>query len=918
MAKSNTAGAAARQGFLSLKWRSFIALSLVLVTVNAGLAYLVYARTTHLLEAGQTARRTVQVREFEVVLDKGMEAVSAFSTFVPLLSTRKLDAGADRQAQLISAVLAEHGLLLTVEWGVEGVHFFAAGEYAEPAVSWPQGRPLPLVEESLQRARLEETPQGQLVCDVGCYQVVTLPLLQQGRTIGHLVVERSIADSLREFHLLSGADIALMCPPSKQASPEHRRLVPWSRDIPVITHEQSSLPVLRGLSQIVDVEGLLAGAQRIQLGGEWYEVHARPAPAHEGAPIVLLINPVTEQVRAVRDATQDSLILGLVGLLASEFTLLLLMWGPMQRIQDTVAALPLLAEKSFIRLRNALPRSVDDRSPRDEIDVMVTVIREVSGQIEALDESRSAAEEALRQNEQDLQQAQAMARVASWVGYPLEGTFEVVQGAERIDRALEGVRSWSYFMSLVHPEDRRDLTIAWRRGHAEKTMDIEFRLHVSGRCIDVHAMAQFEYVGSCRVLRAKGMMQDVTATRSVQRLLQENRDSLERQVAERTQELVAARNQAERLARAKGEFLAQMSHELRTPMSAVLGFSEMGLRDSYNRGIAGTFQQILQAGEHLLHVVNDVLDVSKLEAGTLKVESVPYQVRGVVGAGVQMLAPQAEPKGLQLRVKVAEEVPEYLLGDSHRVQQILINLIGNALKFTAAGSVAVDVYPETERCCFRVRDTGIGMSAEQLRQLFRPYRQFENALTPSHEGTGLGLSISQRLAVLMGGEILVHSEPGVGSEFVLRLPMRVAAECVPDAGAAAPRATGHGQRLAGLRVLVADDAEINRRVLQALLESEGAAVATVTNGAQAVAEIEHGKDGSFDVVFMDVEMPEMDGRQATRTIRHSLPNLPVIGLTAHVSPAERTRSLASGMNEQLVKPVMRDRLVDTVLRCLAA
>ena len=917
MVKIDAAYATPGRGFLSLKWKSFIALSLVLVTVNASLAYLVFARATHLLGAGQTERREAQVRELQVVLDKGMELVSTFSSFVPLLSTPKLDQGADRHAQLISAVLAKHGLLLTVEWGVEGIHFFAAGELSKPSVSWPQGRPVPPVEESLRQARLDETPQGQLLCDAGCYQVVTLPLLQQGRTMGHLVVERSIADTLREFYLLSGADIALMGAATKRVLPEQLRLSPWSRDIPVITHAQNTLPLLQGLSEVVDMQGLLAGVQRIQLDAEWYEVYTKSAGAHEDAPILLLINRVTEQVRSVRDATRDSLILGLVGLLASEFTLLLLMWGPMQRIQDTVAALPLLAEKSFIRLRHALPSLAEDRSPRDEIDVMVKVVRQVSGQIEALDDSRSAAEEALRQSEQGLQLAQSMARVASWVGYPLQGTFELVQGAEHIDQALEGVRSWSSFMSLVHPEDRRDLIIAWRRGHVEKTMDIEFRLNASGRCIDVHVMAQFEYLGPSRVLRAKGMMQDITATRSVQRLLQEHRDRLERQVAERTLELEAARNRAERLARAKGEFLAHMSHELRTPMSAVLGFSEIGLRDSHNRAIAETFRQIQQAGEHLLQVVNDVLDVSKLDAGTLSVETVPYQVRGVVNAGAQMLSLQAELKGLQLRVKVADDVPEYLLGDGHRVQQILINLIGNALKFTSAGSVSVAVYLDAGQCCFRVRDTGIGMSAEQLGQLFRPYRQFENGLTSRHEGTGLGLNISQRLAVLMGGRILVHSEPGSGSEFVLRMPMREAAG-TPDPGTPEPAAPGCGQRLSGLRVLVADDAEVNRAVVRALLESEGARVTAVNNGAEAVATLGRDQPPPFDIVFMDVQMPGMDGRQATRAIRNSLPGLPVIGLTAHVSVEEREQSLASGMNEQLVKPVLRDQLVDVTLRCVAA
>lgn len=804
--------------------------------------------------------------------------------------------------------------MLTLEWGVEGVHFFGANREDAASVSWPEGRSVPPITTSLRSVQRDEVPDGQLVCDVSCYQVVTLPLLHYGATAGYLVIERSIADSLKEFHLLSGADLAVLSEAKHPGAQTLLQLSRWSRAVSAITHEADIFQILEGMSTQVSLDQVLAGPRRIQFASEWYEVSAMPiAPGQTGA-IPLMINRVTDQVRAIRDATKDSLILGLAGLVFSELILLFLMWGPMRRIQDVVYALPLLAEKSFSSLRSELPRLPADSGPRDEIDLMVNVIYDVSEQIEKLDEARTAAEHALRKSEQSLQLAQSMAKVTSWVGYPLAGGFQLGQGAGQIASVLEHVDSWSEFLELVHPDDRGRLRIAWRRGRAGGVMDIEFRLLTDGEYIDVHAVAEFGMAEPKRVLRASGMMQDITEMRVVQRALRNHSDHLEKEVAERTAELVDARNRAEKLAKNKSEFLANVSHEIRTPMSAVLGLSQMGMRDSENRRIAVTFEQILQSGEHLLKVVNDVLDLSKLEAGKFTVEANPFELRKVLGMCVDMLRPRAKEKSLQMQVNVPEDLPDWVRGDSFRLQQILINILSNAIKFTERGSVLLDVTYRLGTCYFKIRDTGIGLSQEQLRRLFVPFHQFENSLTRKHEGTGLGLSISNSLASMMGGEITVRSEPGVGSEFVLRLPLEAeldGAQMEQDVRVSSPSGV---QRLEGVRVLVADDVRINRTVVEALLQAEGAFVTLVGNGAEATETVLRAGAGAFDIVLMDLQMPEMDGREATHTIRSTYPDLPIIGLTAHVSEEERKESLACGMNDQLVKPVMQDELVATILR----
>ena len=906
-------GAQGRKIF-SLKWKALIVLSLVLLFVNASLAFLVYLRTTHQFEAEQDAKRRAQVREFNVVLEKGSESIAAFASLIPLLSRPPDMSNAAQFSELISGVLSQHGIMFAVEWGVEGIHYFEAGSADNPLVSWPLGRSAPLIDASLKTVRRDEEPVGRIVCDGDCHQVVTLPMLYAGRTVGYLVVERAIGDSFKEFHLLSGADLAVLTPGKRETETDTRYVATWSRSVPTITHPTTVFPVIRELAKHVGLDDVLSEPRRVSLGSEWYEAFGMPASPVSDGLVLLAINRVTDKVLAIREATKESLTLGLAGLVVSELILLFLMWGPMQRVQDIVYALPLLAEKSYSSLRDELSRHPVVSGSLDEIDLMAGALYDVSEEIEKLDKARSTAEQSLRKSEQGLQLAQSMAKVASWVGYPLEGDVEFGQGAGQISRVLERIDSWADFVALVHPEDRSRLKIEWHRGRAGSIMDIEFRILAGAECIDVHAVAEFGIVESTRSLRASGMLQDVSAIRAGQRALKEHRDRLERDVAERTVELVEARGRAERMAKAKGEFLANMSHEIRTPMNAVLGLSQIGARQSKNRAVSDTFEKIIQAGEHLLKVVNDVLDVSKLEAGRLKIEHEPFETRKVLGMCIEMLRPRANEKSLKIGEIVADGVPEWLVGDSFRIQQILINIVGNAVKFTEQGSVLLEVSYQAGNCYFKVTDTGIGMSPEQLRRLFEPFEQIENALIPSHEGTGLGLNISNRLASLMNGRISVRSRPGAGSEFVLRLPLEESSAPMQGVAETMVPSLREPRCLHGLRVLVADDVGINRTVSATLLQAQGAVATLVADGAEAVEAILRNEDGFFDIVLMDVQMPKMNGREATRAIRELQANIPIIGLTAHVSEEEREASLACGMNDQLVKPVMQEDLIAAILR----
>jgi len=393
--------------------------------------------------------------------------------------------------------------------------------------------------------------------------------------------------------------------------------------------------------------------------------------------------------------------------------------------------------------------------------------------------------------------------------------------------------------------------------------------------------------------------------------LELHRRNLEALVAERTRDLTAARDEAHRLASAKSEFLANMSHELRTPLSGVLGLARMGARDSVGQAGHDVFVRIQEAGTHLLGVINDVLDFSKIDAGKMTVERQPFRLADAVDNAVALVAEAARQKGLALETSRARLLPEWVEGDGRRLQQILVNLLSNSIKFTERGEVRLRVAGEDGTLWFGIVDTGIGMTAEQVARLFTPFEQADASTTRRYGGTGLGLAISRKLARLMGGDIDIDTAPGEGCSFTVHVPLRAVEAPLQSTG------TGNGasgRRLSGVRVLAAEDVELNRVILQDLLAQEAATVVFAENGEQALEKVRSAGPGAFDVVLMDVQMPVMNGLDATRRLRAMAPALPVIGLTAHALPEERERCLEAGMVERVTKPVDTEALVTVMLR----
>jgi signal transduction histidine kinase/DNA-binding NarL/FixJ family response regulator len=380
-------------------------------------------------------------------------------------------------------------------------------------------------------------------------------------------------------------------------------------------------------------------------------------------------------------------------------------------------------------------------------------------------------------------------------------------------------------------------------------------------------------------------------------------------------ELEAARAAAEAASEAKTRFLATMSHEIRTPMNGVLGMLEAAMREKIDPIVHDQIATARDSAKNLLQILNDILDLSKIEAGQMPIEKISFSLRQEIDNALSMFEPVARQNGLVFSREIDPGLPQWVVGDPTRFRQILTNIAGNAFKFTAAGSVSVSAHYSSSggrsglvRVC--VKDTGIGMNEKARAKLFARFSQADASTTRRYGGTGLGLAICRELVTAMGGRIGVDSKPGQGSTFWFELPAEDGVE--PDWLKAQKKADVAPQRK--LRILVAEDHPVNQKVLRALLAPTGHELTFVSDGVQAISAVEA---GAFDVVLMDIHMPVMDGVAATRQIR-SLPGdisgIPIIALTANAMAGDREHYLEAGMSDYVSKPVQLEDLLAALAR----
>jgi signal transduction histidine kinase/ActR/RegA family two-component response regulator len=400
----------------------------------------------------------------------------------------------------------------------------------------------------------------------------------------------------------------------------------------------------------------------------------------------------------------------------------------------------------------------------------------------------------------------------------------------------------------------------------------------------------------------EGMEGQLRQIREKDEELAKYRENLESQVKVRTIQLQEALRVADDANNAKSEFLANMSHEIRTPMSVFMLAIEHLLQVEQDPQRRELLEMADQSAQRLRSLIDDILDYSRIEARKLEIEEEPFNLRLCVRSTVEMFTLTAREKNIQLELEMAPQIPERAVGDADRLGQVLINLIGNAVKFTPAGEVRITVQPRGELLEFTVADTGIGIPEEKRDRLFQSFSQVDSSFTRQFGGTGLGLAISRGLVELMGGEIGVRNREGQGSVFTFTVPLKTAEEIRP--APAEDPSDNTGKEFAAVRILLAEDDPMIRDMITIVLAQHGCQTETAESGREAV---EKWAQGDFDIILMDLQMPEMNGLAATRTIREreaeSGKRTTIIGLTAHARRETGEECLAAGMDQVLTKPV---------------
>ncbi len=914
--------------FLSLKWKVLLTLGVVMISVNGTLSWLHFHDLKTRFEEQHTASRERLISEAIAV---HTDSALRLQTMASMLAT--VGAGGVFQLEPVSQRLHEHldnyWPVLQLDLDINSMKVYSRSGAALAA--W-HGDALSDIEQNdrVHAVISQERAMHWTYCRQTCTQFAAAPILSGGQVAGVIVLGSSLTGVIVSFNRLSGADLGVLAPSGLMM--DKNSLSNLGLQVVALSGSERNLPLLHQLKDLPPKQSK-TNWQVVPYQDKQFDLSFITmddgSDLHSGAMLVV-IDDLTQSLAEIRKSVASRLQAELATSLLSLLLLAFLVNAPLQRMTRAVRAIPLLGRSAFAEARAKIaPRGrhfVDD-----EIDSLDEAAIALSFRLETLEHEVAAHAEELQGmlhrisierdfNKSLLDTAQViiLTQSASGLIHSLNHYGELLLGCSE-----EELLGKSFLQAAIRPEaaetEIQQALQALATGEHKHIQRESILISKPGEQYQItwnHSRLSGP-PGETAMILSVGI--DHTERKRAEQDLLNLNASLEVRVEERTFELEQAKQQAETANQAKSEFLSNMSHEIRTPMNSIIGMTQLVRRTELNPKQLDYVSKIDHSAQHLLSLINEMLDFSKIEAGKIELDIVDFQLGTILENISSQLGESAASKCLKLVFDVGSDLSHALRGDSLRLYQVLLNYTSNAIKFTDTGEIIIrariieNQAPGIDSLIrFEVQDSGIGISAKQIAQLFQPFHQADASTTRKYGGTGLGLAISRQLAEMMGGEVGVESQPGKGSTFwfTARLGKGVkpvaAIQTIPSIDL---------RIIQGTCILLVEDNLFNQQVAKEMLEEAGAIVGIANNGKTALDLL---VKKHFDCVLMDMQMPVMDGLEATRQIRANpeLVATRIIAMTANAGRENQTRCFDAGMDDFITKPIECQLLLTTLAKWL--
>ena len=901
--------------FFSLKWKVLTLASLILISIAVSLTTLGHINLLKQFEIQSDITHNQYTVQVEGLVERSAQRMQQLGGMFPMLADMKAPLITGSKQSLNDA-FNQHWPALQIDAGIEIVRFYSKSNQLLGV--WGEQQDSSSISSTVLGwvwyASEREQPVSIIDCKMTCIQYAVVPMLAEGKAIGVVLLGKSLADVILGFKQVSGTDIGVLAVRNRKevSATEHGKWISqWDVDVVAVTSPGRTLNILHASADQQHVLSNSLRGIRTKYNGRDYEVRVIPLNAIEGgesASLVVITDITDNLIRIGRDS-KASLITAIVGLFIAEGLLLVLMWSPMSRLRRTSLSLPLLSERKYKEIRANVRSKEHWYMVNDETDVLDRTAIDLSHQLECLENETKNYTATLTER------AEELAVQKDFVTNLLDTAQAIIITQ---DNHGEITMINQYCAKLIGYREDELLFFPFARLISEDDVSADSLNDlmdlVTGRIEQLHHELKITCKdGSQRDIAwfHSGSQRDDNTKSTV---LSVGIDITDRKIAE--EEAKAAHYEkisAESANLSKSAFLANMSHEIRTPLTAIIGFSEAMLehqQSPYEQD--KSIRTIIRSGHHLQKIINDILDLSKIEAGKLDVELITVSPFALMEDVKPLINLQADEKGLIFNVNYEYPMPEYINSDQVRLKQILINLCNNAIKFTSSGSVSVNIScdAEAQQMKFCIHDTGIGLTPEQVGKIFEAFAQADSSTTRKYGGTGLGLHLSRELANKLGGDIVVESNPGVGSTFTVTVGtgpldgITFLSEPALLLDEEVTRLPHVGNASLSGQILLAEDNIDNQELIALRLRGVGVELAVAGNG-QVAAEM--ALSHLYDLILMDMQMPVMNGLDAIKTLRTKGYAGPIVALTANAMREDVDSCMAAGADDFLSKPINWDQ-----------